>query len=100
MLHRISWFGGLIFKGIETVGEAVASVIGLDDSKFQDVLDGMTEDEMKLAEEINLHREQEYAAYEVNKLDIQIASIELDERSIADHNDNENSYSALTASYS
>ena len=35
---------------MEHVGEAVASFIGLDNSRFQDVLDGMTENQKQIAQ--------------------------------------------------
>ncbi len=54
------WLGSKVADGVDWVGEGVASVIGLDDSRFQDVLDNMTEEEMAAAEAVNKEREQEY----------------------------------------
>ena len=48
-----------IFRGMEWVGEGVVSVLGLDNSRFQDVLDGMTEEEMEIARAVQRQREQE-----------------------------------------
>ena len=42
------------------MGEGVVSVLGLDDSRFQDVLDNMTEEERQHAEAVNAERQQEY----------------------------------------
>lgn len=44
----------------ENVGEGVVSVLGLDDSHFQDVLDGMTEEEMNRAIAVHAERQEEY----------------------------------------
>lgn len=45
---------------LERVGETVVSVLGLDDSRYQDVLDGMTEDEMRRARAVQAEREAEF----------------------------------------
>ncbi len=60
MMRNLEWFGKKIFDTVEAIGEGVVSVLGLDDSRYQDVLDGMTEEEMEIAERINREREQEY----------------------------------------
>jgi hypothetical protein len=64
LLHGMEWFATTIFHGMEYVGETFVSILGLDDSKFQDVLDGMSAEEMKIAEDINETREQEYRDHE------------------------------------
>lgn len=43
------------------MGEAVVSVLGLDESRYQDVLDNMTEEEMDQARRVQEEREAEYA---------------------------------------
>lgn len=60
MLGRLQWLGTKIFDGIEKVGEAVVSVLGLDDSRYQDVLETMTPREMQAAERVHMEREEEY----------------------------------------
>lgn len=45
---------------MERVGEAVVSVLGLDESRYQDVLDYMTEEEMDQARRVQEEREAEY----------------------------------------
>ena len=66
-MRNLTWFGKKVFDAIETVGEGVVSVLGLDDSHYQDVLDGMTEEEMEVAERINREREEEYMIYKAKK---------------------------------
>ena len=58
-MSHMSWFGKKVFDTIEYVGEGVVSVLGLDDSRYQDVLDNMTEDEMARAQQVNAEREVE-----------------------------------------
>lgn len=53
-----------VFAGIEYVGEAVVSILGLDDSHYQEMLDNMTEREMEIAREVHEEREKEYADYQ------------------------------------
>lgn len=48
------------FGVVEYIGEAVVDFLGLEDSMYQDVLDNMTEEEMKYACEVNFEREEEY----------------------------------------
>jgi hypothetical protein len=54
------WMGHKIATGVDRVGEAVVSVIGIDDSMFQDVLDNMTDEQMEAAIALNEEREKEY----------------------------------------
>jgi hypothetical protein len=49
-----------LLDGAERIGEALVSVIGIDESRFQDVLDNMTEEEMQRAREVQAKREAEY----------------------------------------
>lgn len=58
--RAMSWFGCKVFAGMEWVGEGVVSLLGLDESRFQDVLDGMDEDEMAAARAVNAKRQEEY----------------------------------------
>ena len=55
-LRKKSWImsaGSSILKGMERIGEVVAGVLGLDDAKFQNVYDSMTEEEKLEAKRIN-----------------------------------------------
>eukprot|EP00601_Ochromonadales_sp_CCMP2298_P010871 CAMPEP_0173247406 /NCGR_PEP_ID=MMETSP1142-20121109/17879_1 /TAXON_ID=483371 /ORGANISM="non described non described, Strain CCMP2298" /LENGTH=128 /DNA_ID=CAMNT_0014179785 /DNA_START=104 /DNA_END=487 /DNA_ORIENTATION=+ len=60
--ERILWLGGVLMDAAEAVGETVVSVLGLDDSYFQDVLDDMSPDEMAAAQAVHLQRTAEYRA--------------------------------------
>lgn len=53
ILKGLSLLGSSILSGMEYVGEIVADVLGLDDSKFQDIIDNMTEEDWKVAIEVN-----------------------------------------------
>eukprot|EP01029_Cantina_marsupialis_P028894 TRINITY_DN778144_c0_g1_i1.p1 TRINITY_DN778144_c0_g1~~TRINITY_DN778144_c0_g1_i1.p1 ORF type:complete len:133 (-),score=53.99 TRINITY_DN778144_c0_g1_i1:190-588(-) len=39
--HHVHWFGMKVFNGLEFCGEVVAEFLGLNDSKFQYVIDQM-----------------------------------------------------------
>lgn len=54
------WLGTTIFTTMERIGETVVDVLGLDESRYQDVLDTMTEEEMQRAKEVQAEREAEY----------------------------------------
>lgn len=45
---------------MEIVGETVASILGIDDSKYQDIIDGMTPEEWEAALAVQAIREREY----------------------------------------
>lgn len=47
--NELRWIGGKILSGMEYIGEGVADVLGLDDSHFQYVLDGMDEEDWEIA---------------------------------------------------
>ena len=49
---------------MEKVGETVADVVGLNDSKFQYVIDSMTEEEWENAQKVNQEREEQNIQYE------------------------------------
>mmetsp|Transcript_7669 Transcript_7669/g.10589 ORF Transcript_7669/g.10589 Transcript_7669/m.10589 type:complete len:197 (-) Transcript_7669:116-706(-) len=63
-LRGSKWLGSKALQIMESVGEVVISILGLEDSRFQDVLDGMTEEEMERAEQINQQREEEYRIHQ------------------------------------
>lgn len=47
--EKLKWFGGKVVAGMEAVGEVVAGVLGLDESRFQYVIDGMDKEDWQLA---------------------------------------------------
>lgn len=55
----MNWFGSQVFQTIEYIGEGVVSVLGLDESRYQDVLDNMTETELQHAQQVHEEREAE-----------------------------------------
>ena len=63
-----SFFGSLklwgkkVFSAMEYVGEAVAGVLGIDDSKFQWVMDGMSQEEWEAAQAVAAERQAQDAA--------------------------------------
>lgn len=63
-VKNATWFGLKVFAGIEYVGETVVSVLGLDDSHYQEMLDNMTEREMEVAQQVHEEREKEYSDYQ------------------------------------
>jgi hypothetical protein len=52
-------FGSLIIERLEGIGETIADVIGLDDSKFQYVADSMTDEDWERARAVQQQREEE-----------------------------------------
>lgn len=46
---------------MERIGEVVSGILGLEESRFQYVIDGMTEEDWKRAMEVNAERENELA---------------------------------------
>ena len=42
----------LLYYSYPCKGEGVADILGLDDSKFQDIVDSMTEEEWEVAREV------------------------------------------------
>jgi hypothetical protein len=49
VVSNLKIWGWWIFEQLQVAGEIVASVIGLNDSKFQYVIDNMTEEDWKIA---------------------------------------------------
>mmetsp|Transcript_14551 Transcript_14551/g.21922 ORF Transcript_14551/g.21922 Transcript_14551/m.21922 type:complete len:160 (+) Transcript_14551:160-639(+) len=62
--ESIVTIGKHILGGMEYVGEIVVSVFGLDDSKFQDVMDGMTEEDWEYARQVEKERKLDDAILE------------------------------------
>ena len=67
MVDQLIWFGKHVFHRLEIIGEAVAEYIGLNDSRFQHIIDGMSEEEWQQALEVNRQREEENRIYELSK---------------------------------
>jgi len=63
-----SW-GWWIFQKLEAAGEFVASVLGLDDSKYQYVIDSMTEEDWKIARMTEARRLAAIAARPVENME-------------------------------
>ena len=64
---RIKWVGHKIFLGMEYIGEAVAGVLGLDESRFQYVIDGMNAEDWQAAvDRENQRRAEENITEEVS----------------------------------
>lgn len=59
ILSGLEWLGLKLLYGAETIGEVVANVLGLNESKYQYVIDGMTEEDWKVAREIQAKRQRE-----------------------------------------
>lgn len=59
MWDSMRWLGGKALEGIEYIGETVASIIGLDDSRFQYVIDGMDENDWETARKVDSERKKE-----------------------------------------
>ena len=60
-LESLQSWGWFIFGKLQDAGEVVANVIGLNNSKFQYVLDSMTEEDWKIARAVQAQREQQIA---------------------------------------
>lgn len=61
--ESLVWMKNKTISGVEFVGECVASAIGLDESRFQEQLDGMTEEEWNYALKVQEQREEEERQY-------------------------------------
>jgi len=53
------WVATKVYSCLEMIGEAVANVIGLNDSKYQWVIDSMDEDDWRIAKEVQSRRKAE-----------------------------------------
>jgi FAM177 family len=51
------WLFEIVLGGVEYVGSIVATFLGMNESKYQYVLDQMTEEDWKKAREIHAQRE-------------------------------------------
>jgi hypothetical protein len=59
VLSGLYWLGTKIFFGMESIGNVVVSVLGLDQSRYQYVIDGMTQEDWKLAKQVQQKRDLE-----------------------------------------
>mmetsp|Transcript_1564 Transcript_1564/g.1643 ORF Transcript_1564/g.1643 Transcript_1564/m.1643 type:complete len:196 (+) Transcript_1564:136-723(+) len=57
-------YGTRIYHGLEYIGEIVADLIGLNESRYQWVIDSMDEKDWEMARAVNVKREQETIRYE------------------------------------
>lgn len=76
-------------------------MLGLDESHFQDVLDGMTEEEMEVAERINREREEEYMIYKAKKENEQTHAVDVESATTtleSNHNESSTDPSAVILS--
>eukprot|EP01031_Cornospumella_fuschlensis_P031196 gene31196-37703_t len=62
MFQRLQWLGQRVYASVEAVGETVVAILGLDDSRYQDILDDMTPREAQMALHVHEQREAEYQA--------------------------------------
>lgn len=68
-LGSIKLFGKKVFSAMEYVGEVVAGVLGIDDSKFQWVMDGMSQEEWEAAQAVAAERQAQDAAADMTYTD-------------------------------
>ena len=61
-----SWRVFLVMQGI---GEVIANILGLNDSKFQYVIDNMTEEDWKVARAVQARREAEESNQPINSME-------------------------------
>jgi len=55
-LAALQWLGRGVLQVMESIGEVVANLLGLNESKFQYVIDGMTEEEWEVARQVQAER--------------------------------------------
>eukprot|EP01041_Mallomonas_annulata_P014234 gene14234-30284_t len=55
----VVYYATKVFHTLEYIGEVVADILGLNDSKYQWVIDGMDEEDWKAAREIQAKRERQ-----------------------------------------
>lgn len=67
MWHRSVFFLGKALKYAEFIGEVVAQVLGLNQSRYQYVMDGMSEEDWKKAQKVNEERIKEWEDFEKKK---------------------------------
>ena len=79
-----------IFNYACFVGEIVSSILGLEDSIFQDVADSMTEEDWIAAEELNKKREEDDQMHIVNNKINQIESQEINDNTNNNGNNDNN----------
>jgi len=80
VVRGLKWLGLRLLWGMETVGEVVANVLGLNESKYQYVIDQMSEEDWKVAREVHAKKLQEEAARKTGGGDVEAAGETMDER--------------------
>lgn len=55
--ENVKWGSWKVFIGMQAVGEILASILGLNHSKYQWVIDNMSEDDWKIAREVHRRKE-------------------------------------------
>ena len=61
----LSWVGTKMLAAADYVGEGVANILGLNESKFQYVIDGMSAEDWKIARQIHENRKEADAVAEL-----------------------------------
>ena len=57
MWNCAKWTGLKIFNTMDAIGEVVCHVLGLDDSRYQYVIDGMDENDWQIAREVQAKKD-------------------------------------------
>jgi len=65
--HRSVWFLGQALGVAEYCGEVVANLLGINESRYQYVMDSMSEGDWEKARKVNEEREREWAEVRANK---------------------------------
>ena len=55
-LAALQWLGRGVLQVMESIGEVVANLLGLNESKFQYIIDGMSEEEWEVARQVQAER--------------------------------------------
>ena len=75
----IKYGGWKVFLGMQTIGEIIASILGLNHSKYQWVIDNMTEEDWKIAREVHRRKEAARLNQPINDMEGAVAVTELQE---------------------
>jgi hypothetical protein len=66
---NVKYGGWRVFLFMQGIGEIMASVLGLNHSKYQWVIDNMSEEDWKIAKEVNARREAQLANQPINDME-------------------------------
>ncbi len=72
--ENVKYGGWRVFVFMQGIGEIMASVLGLNHSKYQWVIDNMTEEDWKIAREVHARREAQLANQPINDMEGAVAS--------------------------